>query len=85
MVISAFIELIGLGPARRVSTCSLLDRLLTATTKISICPHMTSYLKHSEFPYQRPRSTTAEEGQEEQRFFSNNQTGFRGGFQKLCR
>jgi len=43
MVISAFIGLIGLGPASRVSTCSLLDRLLTATTNISICPHMTSY------------------------------------------
>ncbi len=37
ILISAFIGLIGLGPASRVFTCSLLDRLLTATTKISIC------------------------------------------------
>jgi hypothetical protein len=37
------IGLVGLGPASRVFTCSLLDRLLTATTSISICPHMTSY------------------------------------------
>jgi len=43
MVISAFIGLIGLGLASRVFTCSLLDRLLKATIKISICPHMTSY------------------------------------------
>ncbi len=43
MVISAFIGLIGLGPASRVFTCSLLDRLLTATTYISICPHITPY------------------------------------------
>jgi len=36
--------LIGLGPASRVFTCSLLlDSLLIATTKISICPHTTSY------------------------------------------
>jgi len=33
MVISAFIGLVGLGPAS----------LLTTTTKMSICPHMTSY------------------------------------------
>jgi len=38
MVISAFIGLIGLGPASRVFTCSLLDRLLTATTYIPKCP-----------------------------------------------
>jgi hypothetical protein len=43
MVISAFIGLVGLGPASRVFTFHLLDNLLTATTKISICPHMTSY------------------------------------------
>ncbi len=47
MVISAFIGLIGLGPASRVFTCSLLDRLLTATTNISIC-YMTSYSNTSE-------------------------------------
>ena len=39
--------LIGLGPASRVFTCSLLDSLLTATTKISTCPHMTSYPNRS--------------------------------------
>ncbi len=39
MVISAFIGLVGLGPA----TFHLLDSLLTTTTKMSICPHMTSY------------------------------------------
>jgi len=38
MAISAFIGLIGLGPASRVFTCSLLDRLLTATTYIPKCP-----------------------------------------------
>ncbi len=38
-----FIGLVGLGPASRVSTFHLLDSLLTATTKISICPYMTSY------------------------------------------
>jgi hypothetical protein len=43
MVIFAFIGLVGLGPASRVFTFHLLDSLLTATTKISICPHMTSY------------------------------------------
>jgi hypothetical protein len=41
MVISAFIGLVGLGPASRVFTFHL-DSLLTATTNISICPHMTS-------------------------------------------
>ena len=35
--------LVGLGPASRVFTFHLLDSLLTATTNISICPHMTSY------------------------------------------
>ena len=43
MVISAFIRLVGLGPASRVFTFHLLDSLLTETTKISICLHMTSY------------------------------------------
>ncbi len=43
MVISAFIGLMGLGPASGVFTCSLLDRLLIVISKISICPHMTSY------------------------------------------
>ncbi len=43
MVISAFIGLVGLGPASRVFTFHLLDSLLTTTTKMSICPHMTSY------------------------------------------
>ncbi len=38
MAISAFIGLICLGPASRVFTCSLLDRLLTATTYIPKCP-----------------------------------------------
>ncbi len=38
MAISAFIGLIGLGPASRVFTCSLLDRLPTATTYIPKCP-----------------------------------------------
>ncbi len=38
-----FIGLVGLGPASRDFTFHLLDSLLTATTKISICPHMTSY------------------------------------------
>ncbi len=38
-----FIGLVGLGPASRVFTFHLLDSLLTATPKISICPHMTSY------------------------------------------
>jgi hypothetical protein len=38
MVISAFIGLIGLGPASRVFTFHLLDSLLTTTTKIPICP-----------------------------------------------
>ncbi len=38
MVISAFIGLIGLEPASRGFTCSLLDRLLTATTYIPKCP-----------------------------------------------
>jgi hypothetical protein len=38
-----FIGLVGLGPASRVFTFHLLDSLLTATTKISICPQMTSY------------------------------------------
>ena len=37
-VISAFIGLIGLGPASRVLTFHLLDSLLTTTTKIPICP-----------------------------------------------
>jgi len=37
MVIFAFIGLVGLGPASRVFTF-LLDSLLTATTKIPICP-----------------------------------------------
>ena len=37
-VISAFIGLVGLGPASRVFTFHLLDSLLTATTKIPICP-----------------------------------------------
>ncbi len=36
------IGLVGLGPASRVFTFHL-DSLLTATTNISICPHMTSY------------------------------------------
>jgi len=43
MVISAFIGLVGLGPASSVFTFHLLDSLLTTTTNISICPHMTSY------------------------------------------
>jgi hypothetical protein len=43
MVISAFIGLVGLGPASRVFTFHLLDSLRTATTNISIYPHMTSY------------------------------------------
>ncbi len=34
MVISAFIGLVGLGPASRVFTFHLLDSLLTTTTKI---------------------------------------------------
>ncbi len=38
MVISAFIGLVGPGPASRVFTFHLLDSLLTTTTKISICP-----------------------------------------------
>jgi len=37
------IGLVGLEPASRVFTFHLLDSLLTATTNISICPHMTSY------------------------------------------
>ncbi len=37
------IGLVGLGPASRVFTFHLLDSLRTTTTKISICPHMTSY------------------------------------------
>ncbi len=44
------IGLVGLGPASRVFTFHLLDSLLTATTNISMCPHMTSYsniLHHS--------------------------------------
>jgi len=36
MVISAFIRLVGLGPASRVFTFHLLDSLLTATTKMRI-------------------------------------------------
>jgi len=43
MVISAFIGLVGLRPASRVFSFHLLDSLLTTTTKMSICPHMTSY------------------------------------------
>ncbi len=43
MVISAFIGLVGLGPASRVFTFHLLDSPLTTTTNMSICPHMTSY------------------------------------------
>jgi hypothetical protein len=42
-----FIGLVGLGPASRVFTFHLLDSLLTATTKISICPHMTSFSNRS--------------------------------------
>ncbi len=38
MVISAYIGLIGLGPASRVFTCSLLNRLLQASTYIPKCP-----------------------------------------------
>ena len=37
------IGLVGLGPASRVFTCSLLDRLLTASTPYTKMPHMTSY------------------------------------------
>jgi hypothetical protein len=37
MVISAFIGLVGLGPASRVFTFHLLDSLLTTITKIPIC------------------------------------------------
>jgi hypothetical protein len=37
------IGLVGLGPASRVFTFHLLDSLLTATAKMSISPHMTSY------------------------------------------
>ncbi len=36
------IGLVGLGPASRVFTFHLLGSLLTTTTNISICPHMTS-------------------------------------------
>lgn len=44
MVISTFTGLIWLGPAREFSpACSYVDRILRATTKISIYPHMTSY------------------------------------------
>jgi len=47
LVTSASIGLVGLGPASRVFTFHvkfhLLDSLLTTTTNISICPHMTSY------------------------------------------
>ncbi len=81
MVISAFIEQIGLGPARRVF------HLLAPNSNnqnINMPPY-DLVSQHCEFPCQRPRSTTAEEGQEEQRFSQNNQAGFRGGFQKLCR
>jgi hypothetical protein len=42
MVISAFIGLIGLGPASRVFTCSLLDRLLLSFNLHTKMPHMTS-------------------------------------------
>ncbi len=42
-----FIGLVGLGPAGRVFTFHLLDSLLTATTKISICPHTPSYANKS--------------------------------------
>jgi hypothetical protein len=41
------IGLVGLGPASRVFIFHLLDSLLTATTNISICPHMTSYSNSS--------------------------------------
>jgi len=41
------IGLVGLGPASRVFTFHLLDSLLTATTRMSICPHMTSIPTHS--------------------------------------
>ncbi len=37
------IRLIGLGPASRVFTCSLLDRLLYSFNPIYYMPHMTSY------------------------------------------
>ena len=36
-------KLIGLGPASRVFTCPLLDRLLTASTPYIKMPHTASY------------------------------------------
>jgi len=59
------IGLVGLGPASRVFTFHLLDSLLTTTTNISICPHMTSYSNSCEIrvvPYPAADRTASANG-----------------------
>jgi hypothetical protein len=59
MVISAFIGLIGLGPASRVFTCSLLDRLLFSNNQYINMPPYDLVLQQKEVKSLNGESSTS--------------------------